>query len=456
MKENNGGILPHSNGRSTRIACQRFYSGIVLILLMIVSIIVAGSAFGQTIVTEKGREFEQKRFHVPYAFYNQSFGAAAGYVAGFTGAHQKQLSILATAIAGTNDALALYVVERDYQVPFLPRLFIDSEFALSTFGELQSYTDGNPGYAGERAGSNDSSYNNYIEGPGTDTFARAKFRFLLPIGSGENDIISKITIEDGLPVEGRVGATSWNPFTSGKTFLEAKPFWRSQSVRSDYKRNYKQTNGVEFSLFRENTDFPKNPSEGSTFRVRYTKDWGLFDSTTEYDVLDAELSKYFSLGPSKYFRQRVIAFDVWTANVFSWDQYSTRNNGQAVYHRPPPYAGAMLGGIWRMRAYPTSRFNDQAAIYYALEYRVIPEWNPFAKNEWIKKNLDIAWWQWVPFVEVGRVAPRWSIDELHTKMQWDVGFGIRAMAKGMTVRIDTAVSNENWGVQMMIGHPFQF
>jgi hypothetical protein len=27
---------------------------------------------------------------------------------------------------------------------------------------------------------------------------------------------------------------------------------------------------------------------------------------------------------------------------------------------------------------------------------------------------------------------------------------------GLTVRIDTAVSNENWGVQMMIGHPFQF
>ena len=95
-------------------------------------------------------------------------------------------------------------------------------------------------------------------------------------------------------------------------------------------------------------------------------------------------------------------------------------------------------------------------MYYALEYRVIPEWNPFAKNEWIQKNLDVVWWQWVPFVEVGRVAPRWSISELHTKMQWDVGFGIRAMAKGLTVRIDTAVSNENWGVQMMIGHPFQF
>ena len=73
-----------------------------------------------------------------------------------------------------------------------------------------------------------------------------------------------------------------------------------------------------------------------------------------------------------------------------------------------------------------------------------------------RKHLDIAWWQWVPFFEAGRVAPRWTVGELHTKMQWDAGLGIRAMAKGLTVRIDTAVSNENWGVQMMIGHPFQF
>lgn len=455
MEQNSAGNKLCPDGARTMAASGRFILFAVLIFFFAAAV-GTSPLYSQVIVAEKGREAEPKIFHVPYAFYNQSFGAAVGYVAGFTGVHQKQFSVLATAIAGTNDALSLYIVERDYQVPFLPRLFIDSEFALSTFGELQSYTDGKPGYANERSGSNDSSYNNYIDGPGTDNFARAKFRFLLPVGSGKDDIISKVTLDRGLLTEGRVGATSWNPFTSGKTFLEAKPFWRSQSVRSDYKRNYKQTNGVEFSLFRENTDFPKNPSGGSTFKLRYTKDWGLFDSTTQYDVVDAEWSKYFSLGASKYFRQRVIAFDVWTANVLSWNDYSTRYNGDVVYHRPPPYAGAMLGGLWRMRAYPTSRFNDQAAMYYALEYRVIPEWNPFAKNEWIQKNLDVVWWQWVPFVEVGRVAPRWSISELHTKMQWNVGFGIRAMAKGLTVRIDTAVSNENWGVQMMIGHPFQF
>jgi hypothetical protein len=39
---------------------------------------------------------------------------------------------------------------------------------------------------------------------------------------------------------------------------------------------------------------------------------------------------------------------------------------------------------------------------------------------------------------------------------WNAGLGIRAMAKGIVIRIDTAVSDEQIGVQMMISQPFQF
>jgi hypothetical protein len=41
-------------------------------------------------------------------------------------------------------------------------------------------------------------------------------------------------------------------------------------------------------------------------------------------------------------------------------------------------------------------------------------------------------------------------------MKWNAGFGLRAMAQGIVIRIDTAVSGEGVGVQMMIGQPFQF
>ncbi|MGD9228154.1 MAG: hypothetical protein PVF26_16720 [Desulfobacterales bacterium] len=58
--------------------------------------------------------------------------------------------------------------------------------------------------------------------------------------------------------------------------------------------------------------------------------------------------------------------------------------------------------------------------------------------------------------KVGRVAPEWSFSRLHSDMKWDAGLGIRALAQGIVIRIDTAYSDEGVGVQMMIAQPFQF
>jgi hypothetical protein len=41
-------------------------------------------------------------------------------------------------------------------------------------------------------------------------------------------------------------------------------------------------------------------------------------------------------------------------------------------------------------------------------------------------------------------------------MKWCAGLGLRLWAKGLVVRIDTAVSEEQVGVQMMVAQPFQF
>jgi hypothetical protein len=54
------------------------------------------------------------------------------------------------------------------------------------------------------------------------------------------------------------------------------------------------------------------------------------------------------------------------------------------------------------------------------------------------------------------VAPSYDLDNLHSSMKWDVGFGLRAWAKGLVVRMDLAVSEEGGGVQMMVSQPFQF
>jgi hypothetical protein len=109
-----------------------------------------------------------------------------------------------------------------------------------------------------------------------------------------------------------------------------------------------------------------------------------------------------------------------------------------------------------VRAYPAQRFNDRAALYYAAELRVIPEWNPFDAWPALQRYANVEWLQFVPFAELGRVAPDWDLSTLHSAMQWSAGVGIRAWASGFVLRVDTALSEEGAGVQMMISQPFQF
>jgi len=397
-----------------------------------------------------------KALNLPYAFYNDSFGVAVGYVYGVNGFPQPQATTIATVIAGSNSSAALFLLTRDIRAPYTQRLFFDTDLAVTTYGTIQSYISGNPDFPNERAGSNNSDKENYVDGDGSDNLVRVNFKYLLPLGSGRDmKMVKPPELVRGLPREGSDQGLSWNPLVSGRTFIEVKPYWRDQNIHSDYGTFDQKTNGAAFSLYRDNTDFPRNPSDGSTLRLRYTQDWGLYDSSRPYYVGDFEFSKYVSLGSTDRYRQRVLAFDVWTSDAYSWNRTSMEDH-QEVYQRPPAYLGSTLGGLWRMRGYPTSRFNDQAAIYYAAEYRLIPEWNPFINIGWLQKRAGIEWWQWVAFMEAGRVAPVWTLGELHSSMKYDAGIGVRAMAKGIVVRVDLAGSREGFEINMMVNQPFQF
>jgi len=69
-------------------------------------------------------------------------------------------------------------------------------------------------------------------------------------------------------------------------------------------------------------------------------------------------------------------------------------------------------------------------------------------------NLYIPWWQWVAYVEVGRVADNWSVSDLHKDMKVSVGGGIRALVSGLIIRVDAGVSDEGGEIQMFFNHPF--
>jgi hypothetical protein len=420
--------------------------------LFLFVLLTAVLSFGQGIRVGPNGEFSAQTLSLPYAFYNDSFGFAVGYVHGVVGRPQKQATLLATAMAGTKGSAMGFLVGRDLQMPRVERLFLDPVVSVGYFKDNDAYINGNPDFPDERAGSNDSDKDNFVEGDGWDNFFRLKFKYLLPMGTGRDRIIASYKIKEGLLESGATGGTSLNPLKSGLSYLEMRPFYRSQQIDGDDVDETTKTNGLDFSVFWDNRDFYANPSRGFGLRGKLSRDFGWFNSSESWTNVEGEFDCYIPFEWGDWLRQGVIALDYWTSYSPTWDEQS----GGKIDNRPPAYTGSTLGGLWRMRGYPSQRFNDKAAVYYSAELRVIPRWNPFERWDWIQKYVGIRWLQFVPFAEIGRVAPSWNIETLHSDMKWCLGFGVRAWAKGIVARIDSAVSEEDFKIQMMIAQPFQF
>jgi hypothetical protein len=425
---------------------------IAFAVFFLLILLTGASAFGQSIRVGPDGEFSEQTLSLPYAFFNESFGFALGYVHGVVGRPQKQATLLATIMAGTKGSAMGFLVGRDLQMPRIDRLFLDPIISVGYFKDNEVFINGNPDFPDERAGSNDSDEDNFVKGDGWDNFFRLKFKYLLPIGDGRDEIIATHKIKEGLLKADPTGGTSFNPFKSGRSFLELRPFYRSQQIDGDDVDETIQTNGLDFSVFWDNRDFYANPTKGFGVRGKVSRDFGWFDSSDSWTNVEGELDVYIPFQFGDWLRQGVVALDYWTSYSQSWD----KQPDGTVDNRPPSYTGSTLGGLWRLRGYPSQRFNDRAAVYYAAELRLIPRWNPFKRWDWIQKYVGIQWLQFVPFVEVGRVAPSWNLKTLHTDMKWSMGLGLRAWAKGIAARIDTAVSDEDFKVQMMIAQPFQF
>lgn len=414
-------------------------------------------AVGQMLIVDKDAEpgAEAPGFVLPYAFHSDVLDLAFGAVAGKRGLLQPQDGAFLNLVGSTNGSWVGHLYGDGFKTPLSKRLFLSPRISVGDYAEIDTFANGNPDFLfdGDRAGTNDSAEDNFIRSEGTDQWYRMVLKYVLPIGHGRDTIVPTYVLDGGLLHEGSTGGDIWNPLRSGRTIFELEPFYRSQDFDADFGSDELETGGAILTLRHENVDFLPNPSQGSIQRISFTRDWGVQDSESSYTMIDLELVKYFSLGESERFRQRVLALNFWTADTPSWD-VDVENGVEVITHRPPNYSGATLGGLDRLRGFPTARFNDKAAIYYAAELRLIPRWNPLGEVQWLKRFARVDWWQFVPFVELGRVAPHWNLSELHTDMKWSAGLGIRAMVNSLLIRAEAGLSTEGMEIQMMITHPF--
>ncbi len=416
------------------------YPGLVGIPLVAILSFVATSSFADLIVRELGSENgEPAAYAVPYGFASEAMGFVLGIGGGISGLPQEQNSLLATVLVSDEDAAAAYVYFNDYQFTDIPRLFLDVSVGLGEFPQQRAYLELTPDASGIPAGSNDSSSTDYLDAPGYSNWIELDFKYVLDTGHGRSNPVNIYTLSNGLLVGGASGGGVFNPFKSGRSYLQFSLFHQDRDYDDVDPEFPLKTSGIGLSLRYDNTDFQINPSTGSVIQLGVKHDRGFYGDN-RWTVGEIEFDHYFKLSNTGYTEQRVIALNAWAAHTFSDD-------------RPPHYLGVTLGGLYRLRAYPIERFHDNSAIYYSAEYRVIPKSNLLRKLAF----LDIAnlqWWEIATFIEIGRVAPNWDFDELHHSMKSDIGLSLRIMANNDIGRLDLVWSEDDTAAWLMYGHPF--
>ncbi|MBE9539488.1 MAG: BamA/TamA family outer membrane protein [Proteobacteria bacterium] len=395
---------------------------------------------------------------LPYAFSTESMGLNLGIGGMRRGFYQEQMTIGGTAFGG-DVSQGVMLGLWNFRVPGSRRFYFSTNGFLGYFPDQQAYTSvgGNFTPAGAtRAGSNDSSSDDFLGADGSSNWWDMKLEYSLPIGATRDSGRVKYQLAGGLLVSEPSGGEEWNPLTSGATVLVARQFNRFQTFEfpEDEGGELDGTiHAVEFGLLYDNTDFSVNPSTGSRQYFSVSHDAGWLDSDKQWTFMELDISKYFSFGESKYAHQRILALDFWTGYSPSWKQEFDENGGSTVTDNAPYNEGATLGGFYRMRGYDQNRFHDKAAIYGTAEYRYTMKYNPIENVKWLK-FLKLDWFQLVGYVEAGRVGSKYTANELLKDVKTDVGFSLRALTAGVVVRADVATSDEGTSVWVMIDHPF--
>jgi len=408
-----------------------------------------------SVIREKNPKEHKETLILPYAFPSESMGTTIGVGGLAKGYIQDQLLIGGTCFGSFDDAKGIVAGIWDYQMPWTKRLFFTAYGSYAYYPRQRAYSEvprRPSGSSPSPAGTNDSDKDNYTEDDGHDNWLELKLEYVLPVGSMKNKGMAEYHLKNGILESGATGGDVWNPFESGISVLLIGQTSRYQSYKTDVATYSGDTFPFQLGYLYNNTDFPSNPTYGSSQYIAYSKDVS-HAVTGSWSFVEFETSKYFDLGPTNYARQQVLALNFWTGTSPSGNETMDSDGTTVVVNRPPFFEGARLGGFYRMRGYPNNRFNDHSVIYTAAEYRYTLKWNPIAGISWLRW-LKTDWIQLAGFVEGGRVAGEYTASKLFSDWKVDGGIGIRAMMAGSIVRVDMAGSDEGATAWVMFAQPF--
>ncbi len=430
------------------------YISVIFFLLMIVFV-----NLNAAIIQEDVNDNNRSKFWMalPYAVSTESTGLVGGVVGLWSGYGQKQMNIIATGYYGMSEevegvrnkdkeanAFGVAIGVNNYKPSFSNRMFISLLGSHAYYPNQALYIDGR----------NSSSADDVLRSQGYNNWYNMSFKYSLPLGEYKDKATLKYALDRGLPI-GREKYGGGMPFVTGTTQVAVTPFYNKWTADKLTDEPAWTAVGIKIKLEHDNTDYVSSPSRGYSFEVQYAQDFGDGGSIQSWKAVEASYTQFIEIPHLSWMRNNVIALNVWSAYSPSWQTDKFYEGTSTINaNRPPPWEGARLGGNERMRGYSANRFSDKSAIYYGAEYRFIPDFNPLNKkdNGWMPVGID--WFQGVLFVEAGRVAPKYTLGELHTDMKYDVGLSIRALAAKLPVRFEFAVGDEGPNMALMIKQTF--
>lgn len=391
---------------------------------------------------------------LPFVFSTDDLGTVFGVGAMATGLYQKQMTVGGT-VYGGGDTKGFGYGLWDYRVLDSERFFLSSIGMMGEFPLLRAYAP-LPGElsapSSPRAGSNDSSFDDFIQAEGSSNWWDIKLEYVLPWGSAEKQSMARYELQGGV-LKNDVQQPDWNPLKTGTSILIARQFNRYQQYRDEDGELSGAVHALELGMLYDNTDFPANPSQGSSQYIAFTYNPKWLESKEQWTFIEMEASKYFSLGANAFAKQNIIALNAWAGYSPSWQVTVDDAGNSLVTNNAPFLEGATLGGMYRMRGFRQNRFHDKAAIYATAEYRMTLDYNPIANVRWLN-FLHLDWLQAVFYVEGGRVSPTFNRETLFSDWKSDTGVSLRALTAGIVVRLDFTKSKEGTSTWLMVGHPF--
>lgn len=379
----------------------------------------------QLIAKEKDSAF------VPFYFSTETMGSTIGLAGVAKGVGQPQAALFGMGLYSEKDSYVGFLSAFNYALS--PNLLFSTQMYQARFND-------NPYYLGDQ-GSNNSSTEDKTVTNGDEENYKLEFKYLLPWGNvREHGLLGAFQ-----PVR---DVSFASPVDSGVSSIIFTPFYSSREL-DIYNDKKEEATGFSLTFDWDNRDSVRNTTRGS-----HTS----FDLTTGAESLQSEdlwlkwefqNSQYYSLGPlGDWFDQQVLAFDFYTADTPTWNKCDG-----LMCARPPEQEQVRLGGLYRLRGYTAGRYHGRSAIHYSAEYRVLPDWQPLDDIPLIN-YYDLPWWQWVAFVEVGRVADDYDLKTLHEDMKWNVGGAVRFQVEGIVVRAEMAKGADEGTFRIMINQPF--